>query len=80
MDAFDGMHNIFIVFWAVIDPVGTLPVFIAITKKYEEEEKKNAPQRRDVRREGVLTLPLRPSRLCGAIGRAQQVISHRPSS
>jgi len=30
----------FIVLWAVIDPIGTIPVFIAVTKGYDEVEKK----------------------------------------
>lgn len=32
-------HN-FVTLWAVIDPVGTVPVFIAVTKNYSEVEKK----------------------------------------
>lgn len=30
----------FIVLWAAIDPVGTVPVFIAVTKNYSETEKR----------------------------------------
>lgn len=30
----------FIVLWAAIDPVGTVPVFIAVTKNYSEAEKR----------------------------------------
>ncbi len=30
----------FIVLWAVIDPVGTIPVFLAVTKGYDKDEKK----------------------------------------
>jgi len=36
---FDELVSIFIVLWAVIDPIGTIPVFIAITKNYDELEK-----------------------------------------
>ena len=32
--------SIFIVLWAVVDPIGTVPVFIAVTKGYEPDEKK----------------------------------------
>ena len=32
--------SLFVVLWAVIDPIGTVPVFIAVTKNYSEEEKK----------------------------------------
>lgn len=31
----------FIVFFAVIDPIGTVPVFIAVTAKYDEKQKRN---------------------------------------
>jgi len=30
----------FVVLWAVIDPIGTVPVFIAVTKNYDESDKK----------------------------------------
>jgi len=30
----------FIVFFAVIDPIGTVPVFIAVTREYEAQEKR----------------------------------------
>ena len=36
----ESLVSSFIVLWAVIDPVGTIPVFIAVTKNYGEEEKK----------------------------------------
>ena len=36
----DELISTFIVLWAVIDPIGTIPVFIAVTKNYSEEEKK----------------------------------------
>ena len=32
--------NIFIILWAVIDPIGTVPVFIAVTKFYDQADKK----------------------------------------
>lgn len=31
--------NTFIILWAVIDPIGTVPVFLAVTKDYNEKEK-----------------------------------------
>jgi multiple antibiotic resistance protein len=31
--------NTFIILWAVIDPIGTVPVFLAVTKNYNEKEK-----------------------------------------
>lgn len=37
---FDEVLSIFIVLWAVIDPIGTIPVFIAITKEYNLVEKR----------------------------------------
>lgn len=37
----DNIINIFIVLWAVIDPIGTVPVFIAVTKGYDTSEKKS---------------------------------------
>lgn len=30
----------FIILWAVIDPIGTIPVYIAVTKKHSEEERR----------------------------------------
>jgi multiple antibiotic resistance protein len=36
----DDFLSIFVVMWAVIDPIGTVPVFIAITKRYDLAEKK----------------------------------------
>lgn len=36
----ESLISSFIVLWAVMDPVGTIPVFIAVTKNYGEEEKK----------------------------------------
>lgn len=37
----DEIISSFVVLWAVIDPIGTVPVFIAITKSYDETEKRN---------------------------------------
>ena len=31
---------VFITFFAVIDPIGTVPVFIAVTKKYDQKTKR----------------------------------------
>lgn len=31
--------NIFIILWAVIDPIGTVPVFIAVTKSYDQADR-----------------------------------------
>lgn len=36
----ENLVSSFIVLWAAIDPVGTVPVFIAVTKNYSEPEKK----------------------------------------
>lgn len=36
----DEIISSFVVLWAVVDPFGTIPVFIAVTKGYEEKEKK----------------------------------------
>jgi multiple antibiotic resistance protein len=36
----DDVVSTFIVLWAVIDPIGTVPVFIAVTKGYDDEKKK----------------------------------------
>ncbi len=40
MEILDDIISRFIILWAVIDPVGTVPVFIAVTKNYDESEKK----------------------------------------
>ena len=40
MFGIDDFISTFIVLWAVIDPIGTIPVFIAITKKYDLKERK----------------------------------------
>lgn len=37
----DALISSFIVLWAVIDPIGTIPVFIAVTKGYSEAECKS---------------------------------------
>ena len=39
MNHIDFVINTFIVLWAVIDPIGTVPVFIAITNKYDSKDK-----------------------------------------
>ncbi|MCF8058388.1 MAG: MarC family protein [Bacteriovoracaceae bacterium] len=36
----ENLISSFIVLWAAIDPVGTVPVFIAVTKNYSEAEKR----------------------------------------
>lgn len=36
----DELISSFVILWAVIDPIGTIPVFIAVTKGYSSEEKK----------------------------------------
>lgn len=41
MEYLDQLLSNFVVLWAVIDPVGTIPVFIAITKGYSLAEKKS---------------------------------------
>ena len=35
----DQIFSDFIVLWSVIDPIGTIPIFIAVTKKYNSKEK-----------------------------------------
>ena len=30
--------NIFVLFWTVIDPIGTIPVFLAVTRKHDPNE------------------------------------------
>jgi len=40
MGHLDDIISAFVILWAVIDPIGTLPVFIAVTKGYSEQEKK----------------------------------------
>lgn len=44
----------FVVLWAVIDPVGTVPVFIAVTKDYTNEEKKSIAKTASIAAFGVL--------------------------
>ncbi len=39
MNYLEEVISIFIVLWAVIDPIGTVPVFIAITKGYDTKDK-----------------------------------------
>lgn len=41
---YDELFSSFIILWAVIDPVGTVPVFIAVTKGYSEIEKRKIAQ------------------------------------
>ena len=36
----DEILSNFVILWAVIDPIGTVPVFIAVTKGYDDHEKK----------------------------------------
>lgn len=36
----DDIITNFVVMWAVIDPIGTIPVFLAVTKGYDDSEKK----------------------------------------
>lgn len=36
----DDIISTFIVLWSVIDPIGTVPVFIAVTKGYDDTKKK----------------------------------------
>jgi multiple antibiotic resistance protein len=39
MFSMNDLINTFIILWAVIDPIGTVPVFLAVTKNYNEKEK-----------------------------------------
>jgi multiple antibiotic resistance protein len=45
---------VFITFFAVIDPVGTVPVFIAVTDKYEQKIKRRVALRATIVSAGVL--------------------------
>ena len=45
----------FVVLWAVIDPIGTIPVFIAITKNYDKMEKINIAKKSSIVAAGILT-------------------------
>ena len=36
---FDELISSFVIMWAVVDPIGTIPVFLAATKGYSESEK-----------------------------------------
>jgi multiple antibiotic resistance protein len=38
--AYDDLISTFIVLWSVIDPIGTVPVFLAVTKGYDDNKKK----------------------------------------
>lgn len=40
MIEFDEILATFIILWAVIDPIGTVPVFLAVTKGYDSKEQK----------------------------------------
>lgn len=40
MSIFDDVLSNFVVMWAVVDPIGTIPVFLAVTKDYGETERK----------------------------------------
>ena len=40
MNLSDELINSFVILWAVIDPIGTVPVFLAVTKNYDKVEKK----------------------------------------
>ena len=40
MVVFNDLLNSFILMWSVIDPIGTVPVFLAVTKKYDSSEKR----------------------------------------
>lgn len=40
MISFEEIISSFIILWAVVDPVGTIPVFIAVTKGYDDLERK----------------------------------------
>ena len=40
MTQIDELISSFIVMWAAVDPIGSVPVFLAVTKGYDEAEKK----------------------------------------
>lgn len=45
MQGLEDLLHTFVVLWAVIDPIGTIPVFIAVTKKYDPSEKSKIAKR-----------------------------------
>ena len=51
----DDIISSFVILWAVIDPIGTIPVFIAITKNYEYDEKKKIAKFASFVAFGILT-------------------------
>lgn len=54
MNFIDQLLSNFVVLWAVIDPIGTIPVFIAITKGYSIAEKKHIAMYSSVVAFGIL--------------------------
>lgn len=52
--ALDELISSFVVLWAVIDPIGTVPVFIAVTKGYNESERKKIAKNASLVAFGVL--------------------------
>lgn len=54
MEKLDIIISSFVILWAVIDPIGTVPVFLAVTKNYNEEEKKKIALRAILIALGVL--------------------------
>lgn len=55
MESWDVLVSSFIVLWAVIDPVGTVPVFIAVTKDFNDREKKKIALHSTLVAFGILT-------------------------
>lgn len=54
MESLDIIVSSFVVLWAVIDPIGTVPVFLAVTKDYNEHEKKKIALRATLIAFGIL--------------------------
>ena len=47
--------SVFVILWAVIDPIGTVPVFIAITKNYDKLEKISIAKKSSLVAASILT-------------------------
>lgn len=51
---FEHLLSTFIVLWAVVDPIGTIPVFLAVTKNYDAAEKKRIARKAIFTATGIL--------------------------
>lgn len=50
----DELISSFVILWAVIDPIGTVPVFIAVTKGYDESDKRKIARNASLIAFGIL--------------------------